>query len=100
MSIGTVLVLVALAASILLVLQSQSRLFPVIAVVASGIEALFVFKLITVRVKGLDIWLVLGIAMVVAGTLCWLKSSGRNEVTAATVVTFVGAIQVLQVLLR
>lgn len=94
MSLATALVLTALGASILLVLQCRPRLFPVIALVAAGIETLFVLKIVTFRVKGIDLWLLLGAALLVAGVVCWLKTKAKNTVSAATVVAFVGAIQV------
>ncbi len=94
MSLATALVLTALVASIVLVLQSHPRLFSVIAVVAAGIETLFIFKIVTFRVKGFDMWLVLGAALLVAGIVCWIKNGVRSTVTAATLVAFVGAIQV------
>ena len=51
MTIDKLMVLVAVAASLVLVTQASARLFPVIALVASGLEALLMFRVITFSIS-------------------------------------------------
>jgi len=70
MTIDKLMVLLALAASLVLVTQASARLFPVIAAVAAAVETLLV-----------------------GGGVSWVQTDSKNTVTAATVVTLIGAIQ-------
>ena len=99
MNIGSLMVLAALGASIVLFMQIKARLFPVIALAASALEALLVFRVLSFSLGGLNLMLVLGGALVVAGVLIWTKTSGKIPVTAATTVALIGALQVLGALL-
>jgi hypothetical protein len=99
MNTAAVLVVAALAASIVLVMQIRARLFPVIALAASGIEGLLVFRVLRFSLGSINLMLVLGAALVVAGVAIWMKTSGKTPVTAATTVAIVGAVQVLGALL-
>lgn len=99
MTIGTLLVLTAVLGSVVLVAQTTARLFPLVALVASGLEALLAFKVISFSVSGLNILFILAIALVVGGGASWMHSTAKHSVTAATAVTMVGAVQVLGSLL-
>lgn len=99
MTVGTLLVLSAVLGSVLLVTQSASRLFPLIALVASGLEALLAFKVVSFSVSGINILFILALALVVGGGASWMHTTGKSTVTAATAVTMVGAVQVLGALL-
>jgi hypothetical protein len=92
------MVVAALAASLLLLFQLKKRLFPIVAVVASGMEILLALHIVTFGVRGLNLWLLLGATLVVAGTLIWMKAGGKVHVTAATIVTLVGTLQVFSAL--
>ncbi len=93
MNVGTLMVLVALAASLVLVTQASARLFPIIALVASGLEALIAFKIVSFSVHGVNVGLILGLALVVAGGVSWAQTDSKTPVTAATAVALIGAIQ-------
>ena|SRR5688572_4607975 len=93
MSVPTLMVLAALAASLLLVVQASTRLFPAIALAAAGLEALLAFDVVSFSVKGLNVLLVLAVMLAVAGGATWFQSESKPTVTAATVVTLIGAIQ-------
>lgn len=93
MTVATVMVLAAVAASLVLVTQASARLFPIIALVASSLEALLVFKVVTFSVSGVNLGLVLAVALLVAGGVSWVQTESKTPVTAATVVALVGAIQ-------
>jgi hypothetical protein len=87
------MVLVALAASLVLVTQASARLFPIIALIASGLEALVAFKIVTFSISGINLALVLAIALLVAGAGSWMQTESKTPVTAATAVALIGAIQ-------
>lgn len=95
MNANNLLTVVALAASILLVVKVPSRLFPVIALVASAIEVLRAFGILTLKVPVIGAALLFGGAMVVGGVGSWIKSSGKVPVTAAVLVALVGLMRVL-----
>lgn len=92
MNVGTLMVLVAVAASLVLLTQASARLFPVIALVASGLEALLAFDIVSFSVS-VNVGLVLAVALVVAGGVSWVQTESKTPVTAATAVALIGAIQ-------
>jgi hypothetical protein len=85
----------ALAASVLLVLKVPARLFPLIALVASGIDVLRSFGILTLKVPVIGAAMLFGGLMVVGGAGSWIKSSGKVPVTAAVVVVLVGLMRVV-----
>ena len=95
MSSAVVLSVVALVASILLVMRFKSRLYPVVAAIVAGLEVALALGLVSFGIKGISLTLVLGAILLVAGVLCFLKASGKTSIASSTVVTFVGAIQVI-----
>ena len=95
MHINNLPILVALAASVLLVLRVPARLFPVIALVASAIEALRAFGVVSFKVPAIGAAVLFGAAMAVGGVGSWIKSSNKVAVTAAVVVALVGLMRVL-----
>lgn len=94
---GTVLVVVALVSSILLLLQSE-RTVSIVAVIASGIEALLVFGLMSLSLTTFRIDVVLPAVLTVAGVIAWARASTKHVITAASLVTCVGVLQLLQAL--
>lgn len=104
MSLSKVFILVAVAGAVLLMnfksfkassMKSLQGLLPVIALVAAGLEAVMVFNLMKVSFLGSNAFLILGGALAVAGALIFKNVSGRMMTAGATLVTFVGALQVL-----
>jgi hypothetical protein len=100
MHLPNLIALAALASSLLLLFQLRERVFPITAVVASGLEVLFGFNVVHFSIHGLNLVLVLGAALAVAGVFLWLRTRSKHHTTASTVIAFVGAMQVLGVLLR
>ncbi len=98
MHLSTILTLCALAGSFVLLTQKVWQVVAIIALVAAGLEAVLAFKVISFSARGLPLPLILGGALAVTGVLLLMKSSKRPAVVAATVVAFVGAIQVLTAL--
>jgi hypothetical protein len=90
-----VLVLLALAGSIAALLQHRERIFPALAVLASGLETLIVFGLLQMKIKALPLTLVLAGLLLVAGVIVWWRSSAKWATTGATVASTVGLVQVL-----
>ena len=84
----------AVACSIVLLLQHKARLFPIIALAASGLELLMSMGFIHLSVGSLPIVLILGVALAVAGVAVYLKTSSKPIVSSATVITLIGALQV------
>jgi len=95
MHLNNLPILVALAASVLLVLKVPARLFPVIALAASAIETLRAFGVVSFKVPAIGAAVLFGAAMVVGGAGSWIKSSNKVAVTAAVVVALVGLMRVL-----
>ncbi len=92
---STALIVAALVAAVILVLDRGDRLFPILALIACGIEALLVFHVIQLSSNKFRIDVILAALMTVAGGVCWARSSGKSAVTAATIVTLVGLVQLL-----
>ncbi|MDB4959754.1 MAG: hypothetical protein JWO36_7323 [Myxococcales bacterium] len=92
---GTALIVAALVASILLVLNRGDRLFPMVAIVASGVEALIAFGILTLSVSTFRIDVILPAALTIAGGICWARSSVKSTIAASTVVLMVGVMQLL-----
>jgi hypothetical protein len=97
-SSGTALVVVALVSSIVLLLNKSDRLFPLIATVVAGIEAALVFGVMSLSLAKFRIDVILPALLLVAGAVCWSRSSGKSNTTAATLVTMVGLLQLLMAL--
>ncbi len=88
----------AVACSIVLLLQHKARLFPIVALVASGIELLMSLGILHLSVGSFSLLLVLGAALVVAGIGVYLRASAKPVVSAATVITLLGLLQVTSAL--
>ncbi len=87
--------LAALACAVLLAVQLQNRLWPVIAAVVAGIELLMALGVVRLSIANVPLPLVLGVALAVSGVAIWLKANGKVHVSAATVVAIVGLLQSL-----
>jgi hypothetical protein len=97
-NLDTALVVTALVGAIVLILHRDDRLFPVIAGVAAGLEALMVFHIISLSSGKFRIDVILPALLVLAGGLSWSRSTTKPTVTAATAVTLAGLIQLLAAL--
>ena len=95
MSIQTALILVALASSLVLVMQKSERLFPMIALVAAGMEALLAFGLVSLSVASFRIDVILPALLVIAGIVCWSRSTAKGTTTASTLISLIGLMQLL-----
>ena len=91
----TVLILVALASSVVLVMQKGDRLFPLVALAAAGMEALLAFGLVSLSIASFRIDVILPALLLVAGIVCWSRSSAKGTTTASTLLTLIGAMQLV-----
>ena len=97
MSLHTAQTLVALAASVVMLLQVPAKLFPAIALLASSVEALMAFGLISFGIRGINRGFVLGVTLLVCAVIVWARNGQKAAGTASTAVALVGAIQVFAV---
>jgi hypothetical protein len=92
---GTALVLATLLAAVVLLVQKSDRMFPTVAVVAAGIEALMAFGVLSLTLAKFRVDVILPGLLVLSGGVCWAKSSTKSAITSATIVTLVGMIQLM-----
>ena len=92
---GTALSVAALAASVTLVLDREDRLFPVVALIASTIQALIVLGIISLSSERFRIDVILPAVLVLAGIFCWARSAKKPSITAGTVLLAVASIELL-----
>ena len=92
---GTALVVTALISAIVLLLNKTDRIFPLVALVAAGIEALIVFDIISLSSNRFRIDAILPAALVIATGMSWSKAGSKSVVTAAATGFIVGAIQLM-----
>jgi len=95
---ATVLIIVAALASLYLLFNNSERMFPTIAVIASGIELLLAFGLMSLSVAKFRIDVILPALLVICGAFTWSKSAEKSSVTAASVVVVIGLVQLLNAL--
>jgi hypothetical protein len=92
---ANILVIATLLSSIYLLLQKSDRMFPTVAVIASGVQALLAFGLMSLTLAKFRVDVILPALLTLAGAICWGKSSSKGATTAATIVTLVGAMELL-----
>jgi hypothetical protein len=92
---ATALVVVAFVSSIVLVTNRGDKIFPIVAAVACGIEALILFHVLELSSGKFRIDVILPAVIAIAGAVSWARASAKSTTTAATLVTTVGAIQLL-----
>jgi len=95
-SLANALALAALVASVFLFFSPATRIPAAFAVVASGLEVLMAYGVIHLSVSRFSVGLVLGLVLLVAGVLAYLRASAKSAVSAGTIAVLVGAIQVLR----
>ncbi|HEY5921929.1 MAG TPA: hypothetical protein VIV11_09680 [Kofleriaceae bacterium] len=91
----TVLVIMTLCAAIYLLMHKSDRMWPTIAVIAAGIQALVVFGLMSLSLAKFRIDVILPAVLVVAGVICWMKESTKGTITAATLIALIAGMELL-----
>lgn len=95
MTLHVALAVSALAASAILFFTAVLRPLAVLALVASGLEVAMAFGVLRLHAAGVPLGLVLGLALAVPGLVVWFRASSKPAVSAAALVAFTGALQVL-----
>ncbi len=90
------LVVAALVAAIVVLVQQGGGLYPLIAVVVSGLEALLAFGLVHLSIAHLPLGLILGGVLAVVGVVLYVRVAAKSAVAASTIITLVGVIQVMR----
>lgn len=94
MSLSTGLAIAALIASVIL-LRFRQRHFPIIAIIASGLEVAMAFGLVRFSMTGVPLMLVLGAVLTAMGVIVFMKVTNKLMLAASTVLTLIGVIQSL-----
>jgi hypothetical protein len=94
----TLLVCAALVASIVLLLRHRPVGLPIVATVVAAFEALVAFRLVTLSIARVPLPLFLGVALAIAGLAVWLRAGMKSTITAASLIMFVGLIQIVAAL--
>ncbi len=95
MTLHVALAVAALVASAILVFSSVARPIAAIALVASGVEVAMSLGALRLHVAGVPLGLVLGLALAIPGLLAWLRAASKPAVSAASVLTLAGILQVV-----
>jgi hypothetical protein len=90
---STALIVVALVSSVVLLLEKSERTISLVALIAAGIDALLAFGLMSLSLARFRIDVMLPGLLVVCGVIAWARSSSKSAITAATLLTVVGGLQ-------
>jgi hypothetical protein len=93
--LGTLMIVSALIASLVLALDRGSRVVPIVAVIAAGLAALMHFGILSLSLAKFRIDVIIPAIFVVCGGLCWARSGAKGSTTAATVLLAVGVMMLL-----
>ncbi len=91
--LGTVLAVTALLSS--LVLIKTDRLFALVALAAAAIQTLMAFGVMTLTLAKFRIDVILPALLLLAGAVCWTKVATKSAITAATIITLLGSLELL-----
>ena len=92
---STALVVVAFISAIVLVTNRGDKIFPIVACVACALEALILFHWLELSSNKFRIDVILPAVILLAGGVTWARATDKSMTTASTLVTVVGAIQLL-----
>jgi hypothetical protein len=95
MTLHVALAVAALGASLVLLFSTVGRPLAVVGLVASGLEVAMALGALRLHVAGVPLGLVLGLALAIPGLLSWLRAASKPAVSAATVLSLVGILQVI-----
>lgn len=99
MNLPALLAYSGLLASVVLLAASQSRTVPLVAVVASALQVLRALGIIHLGSRHVPLGLVLAAALAIPSLIGWFRATTKASITAGAVATFVGAAQLLTILL-
>jgi hypothetical protein len=91
----TVMVITTFCAALYLLLNKSDRMFPTLAVIASGVQLLMAFGIMSLTLAKFRIDVILPAILVVAGVVCWMKVSTKGTITAATLIILIASVELL-----
>ena len=94
MSYSTLPLAATTAASLYLVLQGE-RKYATVAFIVSLLELLLAVHIITFSIAKFRVDVIMAAVLAVAGCLSWGKSSSKGAITAATIVSLIGLMQLV-----
>jgi hypothetical protein len=94
-NMATILVITTFCASLFLLTNKSDRMWPTLAVIASGVQLLLVFGLMSLTLTKFRIDVILPAILVVAGVVCWMKSSEKGAITAATMIGLIAGMELI-----
>jgi hypothetical protein len=100
MTIAIVLALAALVASVYLLLGKTSRPWTFAAVAASALQMVIAFGWAGMRLGGISLHAILSIVLAGCGAVIYSRVGRKAQVTAATVIAFVGVVGLLIIIGR
>jgi hypothetical protein len=101
MSRHTALALSAALAATWLFFTAGTRALPLVAFLAAGVEVALAQGWLRLAVHGSTLSLALGGAIALPAVILWWRAGGKGPLTAASILAFVGLLQVaLALLLR
>jgi hypothetical protein len=89
----TVMVITTFCAALYLLLNKSDRMFPTLAVIASGLQLLMLFGIMSLTLNRYRIDVILPAILLIAGIVCWLRSDGKGTTTAATLVSVIATVE-------
>lgn len=98
MSLHIALATGVLLAALVLTLVSPSRVLGALSVLASALElaaATGVLQLTRLHMQGVPFGLAFPLFIAVPGLVAWFRAASKPEVSAASIVAFVGTLQVV-----
>jgi hypothetical protein len=91
----TVLVITTFCAALYLLMNKSDRMWPTLAVIASGVQLLMVFGLMSLTLAKFRIDVIIPALLVIAGVICWMKVSTKGTITASVLIMLIGAMELL-----
>jgi hypothetical protein len=91
----TILVIATFCASIYLLANGGDRMFPTLATIASGVQLLMVFGLMSLSLAKFRIDVILPAILVLAGIVCWMRFSTKGTTTASTLIALIAAMELV-----
>jgi uncharacterized membrane protein YjjP (DUF1212 family) len=94
-NMATVLVITTLCSSIYLLMNNGDRMFPTLAVIASGVQTLLAFGLMSLSLAKFRVDAILPAILIIAGIVCWMRVSTKGTITASTLITLIAGVELL-----
>jgi hypothetical protein len=94
MTLHTALALSAVLAAAWLSFTAGARALPLVALLAAGLEVALAQGWVRLALHGPTLSLLLGGAIALPAALAWWRAGGKGPITAASILAFIGLLQV------